>query len=399
MTRPLSRNPVLVVLGSYGLACTLLFFLFLLTLLGTLAQISDGLYAVQKRYFESWYLLQPVGPISIPLPGGALCMGLLALNLLVGGLVRIRKTAATAGILVVHVGIVIMMVAALVKWRFSEDGFLRLYEGQQSDSWSSWHEWEVAVWDASQKSEVRELLIPQAHFADLAEGRQRTCTTPELPFEIRLSYYAENADVLPKGPMWQGYGPTVDGYAIRALARDAENERNLAALQVEAVRADGTSERAILWGDARAAWEIDADGKRFALALRKKLHTMPYTIRLEDFRKRDHPGMTMAAAFESDVTQIARGVERKVRIEMNEPLRDGGLVLFQSSWGPNNAKADTPLYSVFSVARNPSDQWPLISCIVIALGLVWAFGRRLLHYIRSQRPARGGHAASAGPTP
>jgi hypothetical protein len=397
MSRPLSTNPVLRFLGSYGLACTLLFCMFLLTLLGTLAQVGEGLFAVQKRYFESWYVLQPVGPLSIPLPGGALCMGLLALNLLVGGLVRIRKTAATAGILVVHVGIVVMMVAALVKWRFSEDGFLRLFEGQQSDAWSSWHEWEVAIWDASEKSGVRELLIPQSHFSDLAEGRQRTCTSERLPFRVVLSHYAENSDVLPKGPMWKSYGPEVDGYAVRKLARDPEQEHNMAAVHVEAVRPDGSSERGILWGDARAAWEFEAGGKRYAFSLRKKLHSMPYTIRLDDFRKRDHPGMTMAAAFESDVTQIAGGTERKVLIEMNEPLRDGGLVLFQSSWGPSNAGPDTPLYSVFSVARNPSDQWPLISCIIIAIGLVWAYGRRLVHYIRSQRPARG-RGAAAGST-
>jgi len=393
MSQPHSRNPVLRFLGSYGLACTLLFFMFLLTLLGTLAQVSDGLFAVQKRYFESWYLLQPLGPLRIPLPGGALCMALLALNLLIGGLVRIRKTAATAGILVVHVGIVVMMVAALVKWRFSEDGFLRLYEGQQSDSWSSWHEWEVAIWDASQKTDVRELLVPQVDFEDLAGDSQRTCTSPELPFRLVLSHYAENSDVLPKGPMWTGYGPTVDGYAIRKLERNPEAELNFAALQAEVVRPDGTSERGILWGDANAAWQVEAGGKRYALALRKKLHTMPYTIRLDDFRKRDHPGMTMAAAFESDVTQIAGGTQRKVLIEMNEPLRDGGLVLFQSSYGPGNAGPDTPMYSVFSVARNPSDQWPLVSCIIIAIGLVWAFGRRLLNYIRSQRPARRSAAA------
>ena len=396
MNGPVSRNPLLSFLGSYGLACVLLFFLFLLTLLGTFAQVSDGLYAVQKRYFESWYVLQPVGPFKLPLPGGALCMGLLALNLLVGGLVRIRKTPATAGILVAHIGIVVMMVAALVKWRFSEEGFLRLYEGQQSDTWVSYHDWEVAVWDASQLEDVRELIVRDDLFEDLSEGRRRTFTSPQLPFRIVLQHYAVNADVLPKGPMWEGYGPTVDGYAVRQLDPERDNENNLPAVQVEIVSDDGSSERGILWGGERAAWVVEVGGRRFALTLRKELHNMPYTIRLDDFRKVDHPGTSMPASFESDVSQIAAGNERQVLIQMNEPLRDGGLVLFQSSWGPSNARPGEPLFSVFSVARNPSDQWPLISCIIVSIGLLWAYGRRLLQYIRSQKPARRTVADAAG---
>lgn len=388
MSGPISRNPILRVLGSYGLACALLFFMFLLTLFGTLAQTSDGLYAVQKRYFESWYVLQPAGPLVLPLPGGALCMGLLALNLLVGGLVRIRKNAATAGILVVHVGIAVMMIAALVKWKFSYEGYLRLYEGQQSDSWVSWHDWEVAVWDASETEGVRELLIPDDHFADLKGERRRTFTAGALPFRLTLHHYAQNAEVLPKGPMWQAYGPEVDGYAISQERLAKENEDNLPALHAEVQRADGSTQSGILWGGERAAWVVEADGRRWALTLRKQLHNMPFTIRLDDFRKVDHPGMSMAASFESDVTQIAPDSERQVLIQMNEPLRDGGLVLFQSSWGPSNARPGDPLFSVFSVARNPSDQWPLISCIIISIGLVWAYGRRLLQYIRSQRSAR-----------
>jgi hypothetical protein len=386
---PISKNPVLSFVGSYGLACVLLFFLFVLTLLGTFAQVDEGLYAVQKRYFESWYLMQPVGPLKVPLPGGALCMGLLAINLLVGGLVRIRKTPATAGILVAHIGIVVMMVAALVKWKYSEEGYLRLYEGQQSDSWVSWHDWEVAVWDASQGTDIEELLIPDDQFDDLAEGRRRTFTSGRLPFDLVLESYALNAEVLPKGPMWEGYGPAVDGYAVRLLGPARENESNLPALHAVVEREDGTSERGILWGGERGAWVVDVGGRSYALTLRKQTRNMPYTIRLDDFRKEDHPGMSMAAAFESDVTQVSQdGAERQVLIQMNEPLRDGGLVLFQSSWGPSNARPGERLFSVFSVARNPSDQWPLISCIIVAVGMIWAYGRKLLHYVRSQQPAR-----------
>jgi hypothetical protein len=374
-----SRNPIVAFLGSYGLACALLFFLFVLTLLGTLAQTSEGLYSVQKKYFESWFLLQPVGPLKIPLPGGALCMGLLAVNLAFGGLVRIRKTAATAGILVVHIGMVVMLLAAVVKWQMSEDGFLRLFEGQQSDSWMSWHDWEVAVWDADDKEDVRELLIPDDLFKDLDETSRRTFTSPELPFDIVLSCYTVNSTVLPKGPMWEAYGPEIEGYAIRSKEPDSENTRNMPAVHVEIVGEDGSSRSGILWGRERGPLVVEEGGNRYALTLRKE----------------DHPGMTMAAAFESDVTQITGSTEREVLIEMNEPLRDGGLVLFQSSWGPSDAAPGEPLFSVFSVARNPSDQWPLISCIIIAIGLLWAFGRRLLNYIRAQKPAREATGSSA----
>ena len=78
---------------------------------------------------------------------------------------------------------------------------------------------------------------------------------------------------------------------------------------------------------------------------------------------------------------------------MNEPLRHGGLVLFQSSWFPQD-KEIPRMYSVFSVVRNPSDYWPLYSCIVIAVGLLLAFAPKLLRFVRSQNQHRA--RANAG---
>jgi hypothetical protein len=122
---------------------------------------------------------------------------------------------------------------------------------------------------------------------------------------------------------------------------------------------------------------------------------MPFTIRLEDFRKEDHPGMDLARSFESDVVQVEDGRERPVRIQMNEPLRDGGLVLFQSSWGPSNARPGDPLFSTFSVVRNPSDHWPLYACIVIGVGLLIAFAPKLFKFVRVQNAARARPQTSA----
>ena len=96
----------------------------------------------------------------------------------------------------------------------------------------------------------------------------------------------------------------------------------------------------------------------------------------------------MAKFFKSHVTKVEGGTSSKVLIQMNEPLRHNGLVVFQSSWGPPNAPPGAKLFSGFSVVRNPSDQWPLYACIVISIGLLWAFGEKLLSYVKSQAPKR-----------
>ena len=75
------------ILSGYALSCVLLLFLFLLTYLGTLAQVEVGLHQAQKLYFESWFLVHELGPVPLPLPGGQLCMWLLGLNLLFGGFI------------------------------------------------------------------------------------------------------------------------------------------------------------------------------------------------------------------------------------------------------------------------------------------------------------------------
>lgn len=380
---------LLNVLGSYGLACLLLLDLFLLTWFGTLYQVENGLYEAQKLYFESWFVVQR-SPVPLVLPGGLLCMGLLAINLFVGGMVRIQKSKRTIGVLIVHLGIALMLMAGFVKLYHSEDGHLTLYEGEASDEFQSYFLYEVALWEADQKGPVEEHLIPNEHLIDLVDGRARTFHAAALPFKLELSGFLPNCRPMPKGPMWQGESPEVAGYALEQLPEEVETEKNIAGLTLRARdRATGATHVDLLWGLENHPVTFESGGKLWAASLRHTRYPMPFTIRLEDFRKEDHPGMSMARSFESDVIQVAGGSEHKVRIQMNEPLRDGGLVLFQSSWGPANAGPNDKLFSTFSVVRNPSDHWPLYSCIVIGIGLLVAFVPKLLKFVRAQNAARG----------
>ena len=92
--------------------------------------------------------------------------------------------------------------------------------------------------------------------------------------------------------------------------------------------------------------------------------------------------MTMARAFKSHVTRIEPdGSEQPVLIQMNEPLREGSLVLFQSSFNQAGGRE----LSVFSVVRNVSDKWPEYSLWVTTFGMVWVFGFKLFEFVRRQQ--------------
>jgi hypothetical protein len=276
-------------------------------------------------------------------------------------------------------GIAFMLIAGLVKLYWAEEGKLGLLEGESSTYFDSYYLWEVAVWDLDRPFSGDELVIRDEVLSDLTGDNSRTFTHPDLPFELELSGFVKNASVMPKGPNWQASGPVVDGYGILAQPPQVENEFNVAALHAKA-KTDAGEQLGILWGNQFAPWTVQVGSQRFAVDMRHERYPMPFAIRLDDFIKDDHPGMSMARAFKSYVTKIDGDGEEVVLIQMNEPLRQDNLILFQSSFNQFNGRE----YSVFSVVRNVSDKWPEYSLWVTTFGMLWVFGVKLVLFVKRQ---------------
>ena len=68
------------IVSSLGMSCVLLILVGLLTWFGTLEQVDMGLHEVQKKYFESFFLVHETRFLSIPLPGANLVLCLLFVN-------------------------------------------------------------------------------------------------------------------------------------------------------------------------------------------------------------------------------------------------------------------------------------------------------------------------------
>ena len=376
---------VVKVLSSFGLSCALLLLLGLLTWLGTLEQVDHGLFEVQKRYFESFFLLHSWGPLKIPLPGANLVLSVLFLNLMVGGILRLRRGTATVGILITHLGIGLLLVSGFVKMYYSQDGHLALYETESSNEFQSYYRWEIAVSEYLAEGELREHLVPEEDFLDAVGSRTVTLTSPDLPFDLAVNHFMANCRPMLKGPMFDVEVPVVDGAFLRPLQLSKTAENNVAGLYVEVRDKQGEAvQPGILWGLESEPLLVSSGGRSWAIGLRHERYSMPFTIVLDKFTKKDHPRMTMAKEFSSDVTVVEGEAQRPIKISMNEPLRDEGLVLYQASWGPSNARPGDPLFSTLSVVRNPADQYPLYACIVIAAGLLVHFMRKLTRYVRSE---------------
>ncbi len=351
--------------GSLGTACVLLMLLFVLVFAATLKYKDLGEAGVKQEFFIPW--IAHLG--ALPFPGGRTVFSLLALNLLVGGLIRIPWAWRTAGVLIAHLGVVVLALAGVVNFTRSDYGMATLYEGETINNYRDYTQVELSVWDASQTTDVTEYTIGDADLRSCSR-QGRVFSSPELPFDVEVSGFLPHAQILPKGPMWEADSPVVDGWALKR--EDAGNTDPKYRVPALVVRVG--DQTALLGAGDYMAWTFEADGKLWALHLHHTRHRLPFKLTLVDTVRENYPGTNTPKVYRSDV--IYGPEQRKVTISMNRPLRTEGHVLYQSNWGRDRRGE----YSGFSVARNPSDQWPKWSCWIIGAGLILTFFSRLVRY-------------------
>ncbi len=383
-------------LASFKLTIFVLAGMFVLTWIGTIVQETTmSLYETQKVYFDSWFVIQPVpglDGINVPLPGGVLLMTLLSVNLLVGGILRLRRQLSRIGILITHIGIAMLMASGLVSLMVAEHGLLGAYEGDEAVEYADAHHLEVVAFEVLDDGYVKEYLLPGDEFIGLRTGEKVTMRHPDLPFELDVHDFILNASPRRKGPMFNVSVPVVEGYYLHQREPAiGSREVNLSGCYATA-RVDGKApQTGILWATDNKPvretdpWTFEADGKQWGVKLRKEVRELPFKIRVDDFDMAFHPGTRRPEFFQSDITIWDGDAEATQRIEMNKPLRKSGHILFQTNWGPQNDPHATKHYTVFEIVTNPADQWPAWSCYVIAIGLLIHFSRMLFRYVRTEQ--------------
>jgi hypothetical protein len=417
-----SSNPLYLLLrlfSSYGLATVVLFLMCVVTLVGTLSQVHMGIHEAQKLYFESWFVVHWFGApapefagegaasgarIPLPLPGGLLLMILLFVNIAVGAALKVRKKLKQPGLLISHLGILFLLLGGLVTFKYSTKGAMVLYEGQTSNLFSSYHDWQIEISKVEGENEIGEnaLVITKDQLAGTQPDEQRVFSSEGLPFDFVINGYARNAQALPADiPIAQSIeAKEIDGYLIQTKVLDKEAGRNVPGAYVSLKsKKSGEENEAILWGFARHPATLDVDGEQWTVQLIKERWKSPFQVKLDNFTHEYYPKTRIPREYKSNVTKIEAGLEEEFEISMNRPLRHNGYTFYQESWGPDGGAASDPVWSQLAVSVNPADQWPMWSCWIVGFGLLIHFSQKLFGFLgraqKKRKAAATGNAASS----
>ncbi len=339
--------PLLRLVASLKLTVICLIALCFLTVFGTLYQVEHGIYEAKEMYFTSWFVL--AGGF-FPLPGAQLVMWLFSANLIASLLVRIKDIWRHVGLFMTHIGLLLICFSSFWTFLFSQESYLWLQEGSESNVSLSRELWELAIVDKRQGKNITSAITIQPE-----NVKNSVLEFASFNIKVSVEEYFVNCALQ---HIHQG------GEEDRLLGKSAESDPGYnqpgGIFSVE-----GSGKPVTLLGDGGAMMIPGMAGVQ--LALQKRRFPLPERIRLDDVKMAVYKGTGIAKSYESHVTVGGKG-GRKVVISMNNPLRIGDTTFFQSGYQNGKVEATT-----LAVVKNSGRLLPYIASIVMGLGLLFQY--------------------------
>lgn len=357
-------NQVIAFFLSLRLTVWCLLLLSILTVAGTLYQVDYGLYTAQERFFNSWVVLFWG---FLPFPGTQLVLAFLFLNLLANMVLRFSYGWRQSGIVLIHMGLMLLLAGGWVTRQFGQESFLTLQEGESSNLASSYHKWEVAAWRQA-PGPVRDVVAIDADYA--APGR--VLPFDDFGLELVVEEYHRHARA------FRSTDPDADFGILNATglirldpARPHwEPQENIPGGTFMIRTEDGHQQPLLLFGGDRAPTVFTMEDEEIVFSLRRKRYPLPMNISLINFERTFHPNSDIPRSFASFIEVDLQGVTRDVLIEMNRPFRYQGYTFYQASYADLEQGGHL---STFAIVLNHGRIIPYLATAMTFLGLAVHF--------------------------
>jgi hypothetical protein len=316
---------------------------------------------------------------------------MLAITAAVVGLIAVHTRRS--GVLILHLGLIVMMLSEWVTGTFAVEGFMSLAQGEAANFVDDHHEVELAVIDHSDPKNDNVVVIPGSF---LRKGEP--IRNALLPFDVVVNKYMVNSDVRKVRP--GEANPATAGEGLKLIAEelpevsgaDTEQRRDIPSAYVSFRDRDtgktiNTYLLSLLFYSnfvqrqlPDVPQQVSVGGKEYEVMLRSKRTYRPFSIQLLEFRHDRFLGVNVPRNFSSKVRLVDarpdQREDREVKIWMNHPLRYAGETFYQQSFFRDDSG------TILQVVRNPGWLMPYIACIMVGLGMMIHFGIHLTEFLR-----------------
>ncbi len=351
---------------------------------GTLAQVNLGLYRAQNDFFRSFFIYwTPVGSsLRLPIfPGGYLIGTFLLVNLFAAHFRYYQPGKRQYGIVLIHVGVMLLLVGQLLTDVFSTESMMHLRNGETKNYSESSSHFELAVVDATEAATDKVVAIPVQRLLE-----RQDISHPQMPFTIRVKTFYSNSLLSEKTALGYeevqitaGFG---SGLWWRSLPHETGTDRrDMPSGIVELLTAQGSLGTYLISSFLSGPQVLTHNGRQYQLALRPVRFYKPFHLHLVEFKHDKYPGTDIPKNFSSRV-RLQRpdtDEDREVLIYMNNPLRYAGETYYQASFDTDNQG------TVLQVVRNPSWLTPYFSCVLVGIGLLIQFASHLVKFAAKRK--------------
>ena len=317
--------------------------------------------------------------------------------LLVGCYLLFNKRA---GIVLLHAGIGLLMIGEFITGETAQEGQMAIAEGETVNYTYDIRSSELAIITTKPAEGGKQIdqvtVIPESLLSRHSKSGE-LISHDDLPFDIRVkAYFLNSRFIQPEeatnladsglGKMAQAAAlPSVTGVGQEMTVNQPSVYLEL--LGKESQESYGTWLASTLNVPAMGSLPpqpIETVLDKPTISLRFRRTYKPYSITLHDFRFDRYVGTETPKNFSSDITLAdpSRGVQRDLRIWMNNPLRYGGDTLYQSSF--DNA---TEKITYLQVVTNSSWMIPYISLMLVGIGMLVHFGFSLGRFVNRRQEA------------
>ena len=126
-------------------------------------------------------------------------------------------------------------------------------------------------------------------------------------------------------------------------------------------------------------------GKEISLTFTNRRIILPFGLHLERFNIDHYQGTTSPSSYSSKVKLVGdQAPSDIIEISMNEPLKYGGYIFYQSSYVPEMPR---PVTSILSVNYDPGRWWKYLGSLLIVLGAILLFAGKKIRKMKEKAAA------------